>query len=175
MYFIDDNLTVSNHIPDSYSARNTGLKRRHGIYTAKPTFDMIGPLHLDVFNTSKYMLNGVTMKVRMTRSKASFVLMAKSDVTESFKVDILSAKLFVRKLKITPSLCLAYERILRQKTAKYHITRVECKVTNLPKGKKSFTHYHLFLDQLPKRIVLGILDNSEFNGDISLNPYNIAI
>ena len=55
------------------------------------------------------MLNGVTMKVRMTRSKASFVLMAKSDVTESFKVDILSAKLFVRKLKITPSLCLTHE------------------------------------------------------------------
>ena len=65
---------------------------------------MIGPLHVDVFNQSKYMLNGVTMKVRMTRSKDSFVLMAKSDITESFKVDILSIKLFVRKLKITPSL-----------------------------------------------------------------------
>ena len=95
MCFINDNLTVSNSIPDSSSARNTGLKRRHGICTAKPTFDMIGPLHVDVFNQSKYMLNGVTMKVRMTR---------KSDVTESFKVDIVSAKLFVRKLKITPSL-----------------------------------------------------------------------
>ena len=66
MYFIDDNLTVSNPIPDSSSARNMGLKRRHGICTAKPTFDMIGPLHVDVFNQSKYMLNGVTMKVRMT-------------------------------------------------------------------------------------------------------------
>ena len=77
MYFIDDNLTVSNHIPDPSSARNTGLKRRHGICTANPTFDMIGPLHVDVFNQRKYML-------------------AKSDVTESFKLDILSAKLFVR-------------------------------------------------------------------------------
>ena len=172
MYFIDDNLTVSNPIPDSSSARNMGLKRRHGICTAKPTFDMIGPLHVDVFNQSKYMLNGVTMKVRMTRSKDSFVLMAKSDVTESFKVDILSAKLFVRKLKITPSLCLAHERILQQKTAKYPITRVDCKVIHLPQGQKSFTHDNLFLGQLPKRIVLGLVDNRAFNGDISLNPYN---
>ena len=70
-------------LPDSSSERNMGLKRRHGICTAKPTFDMIGPLHVDVFNQSKYMLNGVTMKVRMTRSKDSFVLMAKSDVTKS--------------------------------------------------------------------------------------------
>ena len=68
MYFIDDNLTVSNPIPDSSSAINTGLKRRHGICTAKPTFDMNGPIHKDVFNQSNYMLRGVTMKVRMTRS-----------------------------------------------------------------------------------------------------------
>ena len=77
---------------------------------------MIGPLHVDVFNQSKYMLNGVTMKVRMTRSKDSLVIMAKSDVTESFKVDIISAKLFVRKLKITPNHCLAHERLLQRQS-----------------------------------------------------------
>ena len=31
MYFIDDNLTVSNPIPESSSARKTGLKRRNAI------------------------------------------------------------------------------------------------------------------------------------------------
>ena len=119
-----------------------------------------------------YMLNGVTIKVRMTRSKDSFVLMAKSDVTESFKVYILSAKVFVRKLKITPSLCLAHERILQQTTAKYHITRVGYKVIHLPQGQTSITHDNLFLGQLPKSIVLGLVDTRAFNGDISLNPYN---
>ena len=132
---------------------------------------MIGLPNVDVFNQSKYMLNGVTMKVRMTGSKDSFVLMAKSDATESFKVDILSAKLFSIKLKITPSLCLAHERNLHQKTAKYPITPVECKVTHLPQDK-SFTHDNLFMGQLPKRIVLGLVYNREFNGDILLNPYN---
>ena len=110
MYFIDDNLIFSNPISDSSSARNTGPKRRHGICTAQPTFDMIGPLHVDVFIQRKYMLNGVTMKVGMTRSNDSSILMAKRNVTESFKVDILSEKNIVRKLKITPSVCLAHER-----------------------------------------------------------------
>ena len=95
MYFIDDNLTFSN--PIANSARNMGLKRRHEISTAKSIFDMIGPLHVDVFNQSKYMLNGVTMKVRMTRSKYSFVLKAKSDATESLKIDILSEKTICEK------------------------------------------------------------------------------
>ena len=108
----------------------------------------------------------------MTRSKDSFVLMAKSDVTEYFKVDLLSAKLFVRKLKITPSLCLAHERILQQKMAKYPITRVECKVIHLPHGQKSFTQDNIFMGPLSKRIVRGLVHNRAFNGDISLNPYN---
>ena len=43
---------------------------------------------------------------------------------------------------------------------------------HLPQGQKSFTHDNLFLGQLPKIIVLGIVDNRAFNGDISLNPYN---
>ena len=127
-----------------------GLKRRHGICTAKPIFDMIDLLYVDVFNQSKYMLDGVTMKVRMTRIKDSFVLMAKSDVTESFKVDILSAKLFVRKLKITLSICLAHERILQQKTAKYPITRVECKVIHLPQGQTSFHTINYFWINFPR-------------------------
>ena len=67
MYFIDDNVTVSDHIPDSSFAGNMGLKRRHEICTAKHTFDMIGPLHVNVFNQSRCVLNNVTMNVRMTR------------------------------------------------------------------------------------------------------------
>ena len=43
----------------------------------------------------------------------------------------------------------------------------------MPHGKTNFTHDNLFLGQPPNRIVLGIIDNSAFNGDITLNPYNI--
>ena len=88
MCFIDDNMRGSNPIPDSSSERNMGPNRRHVICTVKPAFDMIGPLHVDVFNQSKWMLNGVMMKVRLTHRKYAFVLMAKSDVIETFKVDI---------------------------------------------------------------------------------------
>ena len=63
---------------------------------------MIGPLHVDVFNQSKYMLNGVTMKVRMTHSKDSFVLLAKSDVTESLKVDKIICEKIVNHTKSLP-------------------------------------------------------------------------
>ena len=60
---------------------------------------MIGPLHVDVFNQSKYMLNGVTMKVRMTRSKDSFVLMAKSDVHRVLQSRHIIGKIICEKIE----------------------------------------------------------------------------
>ena len=136
--------------------------------TPHKTFDMIGPLHVDVFNQSKYLLNGVSTKLRLFRSKDAFVLMAKGD----FFNQNLSTKLFVRKLKIVHCLCLAHEQILQRKTANYPITRVECTVIHLHQGQKNFTHGNLFLSELPKRIVLGIVDNRAYNGDLTWNPFN---
>ena len=43
---------------------------------------------------------------------------------------------------------------------------------HLPQGQNSVTDDYIFMGQLPKRIVLGLVDNREFNGDISLNLYN---
>ena len=88
----------------------------------------------------------------------------RANICRTFNVDILSAKLFVRKLQITPSLYLAHERINKHKTAKYPIMRVECKVIHLPQGQNRFIHDSLFMGQLPKRIELGLVENHAFNG-----------
>ena len=166
LYYKDENITQSDPIPTEHT---NGLKERHIICTGKP-FDMIGVLHADICNHNRYLLNGVTMRIRFTRSKDQFVLM--SSESESFHVEILSAKLLVRKLKISPNLALAHEQLLASKPAKYPITRVEVKVFHLPKGQKSFTHDNLILGNLPKRICIGIVDNKAFNGDYLLNPFN---
>ena len=167
LYFIDDHITQSDPIPDGDDpVVNVGLEARHRICTGQP-FDMIGGIHADIFNQNRYLLNGVTLRMRMTRSKDQFVLMGVGD----HQVEIISAKLWMRKLKIAPSLALAHEKMLTKKTAKYPLTRVEVKVFHLPQGQKSFTHDALFLGQLPRRIVLGIVDNRAFNGDLALNPF----
>ena len=171
LYYMDTNLTVLDPRPTGDNAvTNTGLAKRHQLCTKTGTFDMIGPLHVDVFNQSRYLLNGVTMKLRLSRSKDAFVLMAKT--AGEYKMEVMSAKLFVRKVKITPSLVLANEKMLGRSPAKYPITRVECKVIHLPQGQRSFTHENLFLGHLPKRIVFGIVDNRSYNGDMTMNPFN---
>ena len=57
-----------------------------------------------------------------------------------YMVEILSAKLLMRKLKIASSLALAHEKIMIKINAKYPVTREEVKVVHLPIDQKSFTH-----------------------------------
>lgn len=168
LYYMDDNISVSKPKPAGDNPPvNGGLQKRQQVCTTGNPFHMIGEIHSDIFHQNRYLLNGVTMKIKMSRSKQQFVLMGDAN----FSIDVLSAKLWVRKLKISPSLALAHEKMLARNTAKYPMTRVEVKVFHLPAGQKSYNHDGLFMGKLPKRIILGIVDNRAYNGDLALNPF----
>ena len=119
------------------------------------TCDMIGQLHIDVLPQSKYLLTCVIM------SNAAHVLMVKGDCPDC-KIEILAVKLYVGRLRITPSLCLVVNKFLQNDTTKY---------PNDTRGiheQKSFSHDNLFMGQLSKRIVLGSMDNTAFIGNYTL-------
>ncbi|XP_023289846.1 uncharacterized protein F54H12.2-like [Orussus abietinus] len=96
------------------------------------------------------------------------------DPTDSFKVHILEASLFVRRVNVNPGILLSHERALAKTTAKYPLTRVEVKVMSMHSGLHGETLDNAILGQLPKRIILGFVDNRAFNGDRKLNPFNFA-
>ena len=112
------------------------------------------------------MLNGVDIKMRLVRSKDSFNLIGDGHV----KIEDVS--LFVRKVKVDPSVQLDHIKGLERMTAKYPVCRVETKVFSIPKGNRMANQENLFLGQLPKRLVIGMIENKAFNGDKEKNPFN---
>ena len=85
---------------------------------------MLGRIHADMFFQDRYLLNEVNVKIKLVRSRNSFCLMA----GEEFEVKILSAIMFVRKVKLSPSVFLSHAKALENATAKYPIRRVMCDV-----------------------------------------------
>jgi hypothetical protein len=71
------------------------------------------------------MLNEVNVKIKLTRSRDAFCLMASGD--QPFKVKITAAAMIVRKVKISPSAYLAHAKTLETSLAKYPLKRVICK------------------------------------------------
>jgi len=148
---------------------NQALVRRARYIREERALDLIGHLHCDVFNQDKFLINGVEVRMRLVRSKDSFCLM---ETTSTSKIRILDASLIVRRAKISPGVLLAHARMLSKTTAKYPLTRVEVKTFTIHAGLVGESLDNVILGQLPKRIIVGFVDNKAFNGDRKLNPFN---
>lgn len=153
------------------TSHNSGLNTRYKFTKDSATVELLGPIHSDLFYQDRLLLNGVSMRIRMNRSKNAFCLLSAVDGA-NYKVVISHASLFIRKVKVTSDTFLGHAAALEHSPALYPIRRVECKVLSIPTGNMSFTPDDVFLGQIPKRIVLGLVENAAFNGAYNKNPFN---
>lgn len=147
---------------------NTGYIKRKNISANEAEIELYSNLHCDIFNINKFMINGVDLGIKLIKSKNEFHLIG----TTSAHVEIIEANLFVRKVKINPSILLAHARALSVTSAKYPINRVEIKTVTIGTGIQSKSIDNIFLGQIPKRCIIGMVDSCAFNGKINKNPFN---
>ncbi|XP_067208468.1 uncharacterized protein F54H12.2-like [Linepithema humile] len=148
---------------------NQALVRRSRYIRDEQALDLIGHLHCDVFNQDKFLINGVEVRMRLVCSKDSFCLMESNSLS---KIRLLDASLLVRRAKISPGVLLSHARMLSKTTAKYPLTKVEVKTFTIHAGLVGESIDNVILGQLPKRVIVGFVDNRAFNGDRKLNPFN---
>ena len=153
------------------AARNTGYTQRKMRVGESKIVDMLGRLHLDMFCQERYLINGVDLRLRLVRSADAFALMANLDGGFRPKIVLTSVTLFLRKIKLSPTVQLAHIKALEKSPVKYPIRRVESKVFSIPRGNLDVNQENLILGQLPKRIILGCVYNSAFNGHYTQNPF----
>lgn len=149
---------------------NSGLKSRQKMTAFSTPIEMLGHLHCDIFNHDRFLLNGVELRLKLNRTKDSFSLITTKN--NDYKVQIIDAGLRVRKVKLNPSILIAHSKTLEKCSAKYPITRVDVKISTLAAGLRSYTIDNLINGQLPKRVILCLVDNKSANGDYKSNPFN---
>ncbi|GFR30407.1 uncharacterized protein TNCT_620011 [Trichonephila clavata] len=103
---------------------NSGYQTRYNICKDSKLMDLIGPLHFDLGNQSKFFINSVNLRIKLERNKDSFTMMS---ATDDFKMVIQHASLFVRKVKVAPSIMIGYETALGNGAIKMPIRRTEVK------------------------------------------------
>ena len=152
---------------DSLENRNNGYLKRKGLIASSAEVDMLGKLHLDMCFQQRFLLNGVELKLRFIRSKDAFCLTGDGD----FKVLLKEVSLFCRKVRPSDAVRLAHIKALQLGMASYPLRRVEVKTFTIPQGNLSWVKENVFLGQLPKRMVVGLIENTAFNGQLNKNPF----
>jgi hypothetical protein len=150
--------------------RNTGLLARFNRLKNSKEVNLLGRLHLDLFNQPKYLPAGLNIKIRLVHQSDNFVLITGAD--GEFEVIITRAILHVCKCQLNPSLVLAHEKALLKSDAPFPINRVQMKSFAVSAGSQSITQQNVFMGAIPNRIIVGLVKNANVVGTKNLNPYN---
>ncbi|XP_060092554.1 uncharacterized protein F54H12.2-like [Heteronotia binoei] len=163
--------TAAQHESTALDGDNKGFVKRAALAAESRKIDLLGQLHSDLFFQEKLLLNGMDVKNKLTRSKDAFCLMV-DDLNRGCKLNILSASLFVKKLRVAPGVCLGHAEVLFTANAKYPVDHVGIKVFRIPAGSCVSNQVNLFLGQLPKLLVIELVDKEFFSGVHNKNPFN---
>ena len=150
---------------------NAGLVARTAMFRASAVVDMVGKIHADIFFTDRYLPNDCNIRMRLVRHKDAFCLMSNGQ-NPAHKLVIQSCKLYVRKVKISPTVFMAHAQALEHGNMKYPIRRAVCKTFTVTNGMLNYTQENLFSGQLPSRVIVGMVHNEAFNGSYTKNPFN---
>jgi len=149
-----------------------GYLQRKALFNNGQRAQFISRLHADIFQQQKLLLNQMEMEIQiMPNLNSQFCIETPDSDKTEYRLVIDSCRLYVKLVDIFDSLSLSFASQLAQKPAKYAIRRTEMKSMVIGAGRREFTA-SLFNNQLPRRIVLGIVDHADFTGSTRRTPFN---
>ena len=163
------------------ATNQVGFKARNLLIEGSKTFEFCGPITLDIFQQNRYLLPHADVRLKFLRHKTDFALLSHDKPSSGGNpeipqikgsIDLEEAILFVRRVKVSPSVLRGHIVGLDQHNAMYPIQRTEMQTFTITTGSQSFNKENIFRGQLPKLLVLGMVENDAFNGNLKKNPFN---
>ncbi|KAK3084022.1 hypothetical protein FSP39_006904 [Pinctada imbricata] len=154
---------------DPSTSSNLGLyKRAIKIRNSKES-EIEGVILEDIFSCSKYLINGVDLYLKLYRNNVSFVLLSAED-NRQYRIKINDAILKCMRVKVDPGIIIAHSKILENESARYQFLKSEVKTHVVAKDSNLMVWDIVWPNATPRIIVLGLIESSSLNGDLTKNP-----
>ena len=153
------------------SPSTEGYKERKKLVETSKSVYLFVRLATDLANQPKLLPNLVDVGVVLHQQSNSFRLMFAS-TTEAPRVIIEDISLFYRTVKLTAALSAAIAETIRLQPARYPIPYVQVITFQITKSHTLVNRETLSRGQLPKVVVVGLVEATAFNGNGKQNPFN---
>lgn len=150
---------------------NSGFVSRCKLIEGSKVCQLYGALDLDFFRQSRYLLSNTDMRLKLTLNKPEFLLNAYGKHLD-FKIHLEDITLYIRRVMINPSVITGHMTGMNNQNALYPIQHTKLVTFTIPKDQKSFMKDGLFPSEAPKLIMVAMVDNDAFNGEIKKNPFH---
>lgn len=164
-------LDTENAMDSFPGTSNTGALERKKLTDDSATICLYGRLSLDISNQPKLLINNLDLRFVLELESSQFVLMEPD--TNSSKVNISEAVLYLTHCEINPNVLLYHTQLLSKTPIQYPFMRTIMKTITLPSGIQNITIEHLFTGMLPSFMMIALIQNNAFSGTRSKNPLNL--
>ena len=153
------------------TATNTCFLARCDRLNQSKEIEMVGRLHADICSVSTHLLPGVRMQIKLTKAKRDIYVHSKdADSKTVFK--ILETQILVKRVRSNPAYLIAHNTALQAGAiTQYNMTSVGLKNFTHAKGSQSLSIDNTILGPISKRLLFMMLDNTEFLGSLTTNPF----
>ena len=151
---------------------NGGATERYEFTSSGEDVELIGPLYIDLAQQKRLILNGVPIHLKLWPNSDAFRLM--SFGAETYKIEIVDAKLNMCLVKLFPDVLLGHAAAIKNAPAVYNYERSHMQSYQISKNSYQFIQDNLFQGVTPMSVIIGITTSKAFSGDVSRNPFNFA-
>lgn len=154
---------------ETLGAANTAYTTKNSWITADGKINFSTLVHLDFFDSARFLIPGSHMKLKFTKNEDKMILIAQNN---TYKVLIKELYLTTRKMQANSQIVNAHLRTLQGGDfAKYPLAQSKIKTYTVNTGISSTTLSGIFLGKLPRSCIVAFVKASGFNGTITSNPY----
>lgn len=158
---------------DMAGGNNSSLLLRWEQTKSGEAVELQGPLGLDICKQNKLLLNNVGIKIKITPNDDPFVLITPAtDVKYQFVIE--ECRIQMCHVKVNPGLIVAQSDAIKKSPAIYPFKKSYMITNNIKEGSYSWTVNNIFNDQVPSRLIVGLVSEKAINGSYQHNPYNFS-
>jgi len=131
----------------------------------------------DIFNQDLYLINNCEVDIEITPQNDEFMLIQSSappvagQVEKKYSLEIINCKLYVKTIDLMDGLSLDFARKLDIQPARYSLRKSMLKSLFITEGRTEFQN-NIFTDEVPRRVIVGLLANSAYIGHKNKSPFN---
>jgi len=152
-------------------AGNQGLITRGTFFSASSEVDMCGPLCSDLFQTEKYLPNGVSLGITLYPTSPEFCLLSPDVNPKQFKIVITKASLQMTLVEPSAEILVSHAEVFNTKSAILPYMRTDVRKFGLAKGLHTAEISDPFSSLIPDQLIIGLVSNKASYGSLDENPF----
>ena len=149
----------------------TEVNRRKALVRQTNECTFYGKVAVDVFACDSHLMSGVTLRIAFRRSIDDFVIMS-DDAAKHYKVKIVDANLYLRKMTLNDQVVSAIEKTLLTIPSSYPYLETLTKTFLASTGLHSWKQEDIIAREPNRILVLCLNTNQAFLGNNRQNPFH---